>query len=148
MFRKLQKNYSTATAIGRKKSRNKNAIILSGLLFFVAFLLSGCGDFFDEKTAFMQSQHTREKIRERSLAPVVDPNASLPSVYQAPPEIIEQVVGGMKEFKLFYFCRYHRADELEKIVIAKDYNEYNKFISSEKGMVKKIKNKIIKILSL
>ena len=38
--------------------------------------------------------------------------------------------------------------EIEKIVIAKDYNEYNKFISSEKGMVKKIKNKIIKILSL
>lgn len=38
--------------------------------------------------------------------------------------------------------------KLEKIVIAKNYEEYDKFISSEKGVVKKIKNKIIKMLSL
>jgi hypothetical protein len=38
--------------------------------------------------------------------------------------------------------------KLEKIVIAKDYKEYDRFISSEKGVVNKIKNKIIKILSL
>tara|TARA_R110000787_G_scaffold284584_2_gene398492 strand:+ start:21742 stop:22260 length:519 start_codon:yes stop_codon:yes gene_type:complete len=38
--------------------------------------------------------------------------------------------------------------KLEKIVIAKDYKEYDRFILSEKGVVNKIKNKIIKILSL
>tara|TARA_R100000008_G_C3584663_1_gene171255 strand:+ start:2051 stop:2569 length:519 start_codon:yes stop_codon:yes gene_type:complete len=39
-------------------------------------------------------------------------------------------------------------DKIEDIVIAKNYNEYEKFISSEKSVVKKIKNKIIKMLSL
>jgi len=38
--------------------------------------------------------------------------------------------------------------KIEKIVIAKDYEEYDKFISSEKGVMKKIKSKIIKMLSL
>ena len=38
--------------------------------------------------------------------------------------------------------------ELEEIVIAKDYNEYEKFLSSEKSIVKKIKNKLIKFLSI
>tara|TARA_R110000824_G_scaffold186811_1_gene368033 strand:+ start:212 stop:736 length:525 start_codon:yes stop_codon:yes gene_type:complete len=39
-------------------------------------------------------------------------------------------------------------EKIEDIVIAKDYNEYEKFISSEKSVIKKIKNKIIKILNL
>ena len=39
-------------------------------------------------------------------------------------------------------------ERLEDIVIAKDYKEYDKFLSSEKSVVKKIKNKIIKMLSL
>ena len=39
-------------------------------------------------------------------------------------------------------------EKLEDIVIAKNYDEYEKFIESEEGMVKKIKNKIIKMLSL
>ena len=37
---------------------------------------------------------------------------------------------------------------LEDMIIAKDYKEYEKFLSSEQGVVKKIKNKIIKMLSL
>ena len=39
-------------------------------------------------------------------------------------------------------------DKIEDIVIAKNYEEYEKFLSSEKSVVKKIKNKIIKMLSL
>ena len=37
---------------------------------------------------------------------------------------------------------------LEDMIIAKDYKEYEKFLSSEQSVVKKIKNKIIKMLSL
>ena len=39
-------------------------------------------------------------------------------------------------------------EKIEDMVIAKDYKEYDKFLSSEKGIVKKIKNKIIKMLNL
>ena len=38
--------------------------------------------------------------------------------------------------------------ELEDMVIAKNYDEYNKFIKTKDGVVNKIKNKIIKILSV
>mgnify|MGYP001592786991 FL=1 len=39
-------------------------------------------------------------------------------------------------------------EKIEDIVIAKDYQEYEKFLSSEKSVFKKMKNKIIKMLSL
>ncbi len=39
-------------------------------------------------------------------------------------------------------------NKIEDIVIAKNYDEYNNFLKSEEGVVKKIKNKIIKMLSL
>ena len=40
-------------------------------------------------------------------------------------------------------------EDLERAqIIAKDYKEYEKFLSSEQSVVKKIKNKIIKMLSL
>ena len=45
-----------------------------------------------------------------------DPNVALPQAYTSPPKIFEQVVGGSSEWKLSYFCRYHRSDELKKIV--------------------------------
>jgi len=91
--------------------KRKTKILIS--ILWVIFL-SGCGDFFDEKTTFIRSQRIRDDIRE--IRPVVDPNVSLPSVYQAPPKIFEQIVGGTQEFKLFYFCRHHTADKLAKIV--------------------------------
>jgi hypothetical protein len=39
-------------------------------------------------------------------------------------------------------------NKIEDIVIAKNYEEYDKFLSSENNVIKKIKNKIIKMLSL
>ena len=39
-------------------------------------------------------------------------------------------------------------NKIEDIVIAKNYDEYNNFLKSEEGVIKKIKNKIIKMLSL
>ena len=45
-----------------------------------------------------------------------DPNVALPEAYTTPPKIIEQIVGGTSEWKLFYFCKHHSSDELKKII--------------------------------
>lgn len=99
-------------SIKKSSAIKGGAKMLIGLLWVI--FLSGCGDFFDEKTTFIRSQRIRDNIRE--IRPVVDPNVSLPSVYKAPPKISEQVVDGKKEFRLFYFCRHHTADKLATIV--------------------------------
>ncbi len=47
---------------------------------------------------------------------VTEPNIPIPEIYTTPPKIVEQIVGGTPEFKLFYFCKQHTSDELKKIV--------------------------------
>ena len=47
---------------------------------------------------------------------VTEPNIPIPEIYTTPPKIVEQMVGGTPEFKLFYFCKQHTSDELKKIV--------------------------------
>ena len=47
---------------------------------------------------------------------VPEPNIPIPEIYKTPPKIIEQIVGGTPEFKLFYFCKHHTSEELKKIV--------------------------------
>jgi len=45
-----------------------------------------------------------------------DPNVAVPEMYKVPPKIVKQKVGGTDEWKLFYFCKYHKSDELKKII--------------------------------
>jgi Flp pilus assembly secretin CpaC len=47
---------------------------------------------------------------------VPEPNIPIPEIYKTPPKVVEQMVGGLSEFKLFYFCKHHTSDELKKIV--------------------------------
>ncbi len=99
------------------KNINRSHCAIICFLVLIILFICGCGDFFDEKTAYLESQRIRDDVRVRALTPVDDPNAMLPSIYQEPPKIVEQVVGGNKEFKLFYFCRYHLAAELKQMII-------------------------------
>jgi hypothetical protein len=46
----------------------------------------------------------------------VEPNIPMPEIYNTPPKIVEQTVGGTQEFKLFYFCKHHTSDELKQII--------------------------------
>jgi type II secretory pathway component GspD/PulD (secretin) len=79
-------------------------------------LVGGCGDFLGGKTTGLQSQSI---IRDLSkIESVPEPNIAVPEIYKEPPKIIEQIVGGEPEFKLFYFCMYHTSDELRDIVHA------------------------------
>ena len=63
------------------------------------------------------------------LTPTPEPNVPMPELYQTPPKISEQIVGGAPEWKLFYFCRYHTSDELKKII----HEQYATKLFDQKG---------------
>jgi len=82
----------------------------------VVLLVGGCGDFLGGKTTGLQSQSIIRDLSKIEL--VSEPNIAVPEIYKEPPKIIEQIVGGESEFKLFYFCMYHTSDGLREIVHA------------------------------
>ena len=47
---------------------------------------------------------------------VADPNVPWPDPYSDPPKIFEHIVGGVSEWRLYYFCKHHTSDELRKII--------------------------------
>ena len=69
----------------------------------------------------ISAQTDTERIAEKALSdlkidPGPEPNIPMPAIYKAPPKIVEQVVNGEREFRLFYLCKYHTSDELQKII--------------------------------
>jgi len=82
----------------------------------VAVWHGGCADYVPEKATELQARSILNNLSR--IQPVPDPNVPVPEVYKAPPKIVEQNVAGASEFKLFYFCKYHRADQLQGIVQA------------------------------
>jgi len=64
------------------------------------------------------TEHNAEKaLRDLRIdVTVTEPNVPILEIYTTPPKIVEQMVGGAPEFKLFYFCLHHTSDELKKIV--------------------------------
>lgn len=76
----------------------------------------GCGDVLGQKSTDAQAESIIRDLSRIELVP--EPNISVPDIYKEPPKIVEQVVGGTPEFKLFYFCMYHTSDELKEIVQA------------------------------
>jgi len=86
------------------------------LMAAVAVILwgGGCADPFGEKSADLQSDKIIRDVGVINTAPV--PNIPIPEIYRAAPKIVEQVVNGKSEWKLFYFCKYHTSEELKTIV--------------------------------
>ncbi len=106
--------YRIMTSSGQNVNRSQ--WLIAGVTVAVLLLVGGCGDFLGGKTTSLQSQSI---IRDLSkIEPVSDPNIAVPEIYKEPPKIIEQIVGGESEFKLFYFCMYHTSDGLRDIVHA------------------------------
>ncbi len=93
---------------------NRSQWLIAGVTVAVVLLVGGCGDFIGGKSTSLQSQSIIRDLNR--LEPVSDPNIAVPEIYKEPPKIIEQIVGGEPEFKLFYFCMYHTSEELKKIV--------------------------------
>ena len=91
-----------------------NRTLLRALTMAAMAFISGCGDFFAQKPTELQSQRIRRDVA--TIRTVADSNIPMPDIYKAPPKIVEQTVGGGKEWKLFYFCRHHTSTQLAAIV--------------------------------
>jgi len=95
---------------------NRSQWLSVAMTVTVVLLVGGCGDFLGGKTTGLQSQSIIRDLSKIEL--VSEPNIAVPEIYKEPPKIIEQIVGGESEFKLFYFCMYHTSDGLREIVHA------------------------------
>ncbi|OHB60830.1 MAG: hypothetical protein A2167_00800 [Planctomycetes bacterium RBG_13_46_10] len=102
--------------------------ILTGFFVTAAFLfIEGCGDFLGEKAASIQSQSILNDLSTIKATP--EPNIPIPEIYKQSPKIVEQVVSGKPDWKLFYFCKYHTSEELKLIIQA----QFATQIFDEKG---------------
>ncbi len=68
-------------------------------------------------------------LRDLKISITPDPNVPIPEIYQAPPKVFEQIVGGVSEWKLFYFCKHHTSEELKKII----HEQFASKVFNEKG---------------
>jgi hypothetical protein len=104
--------YKIMTSSGQNISRSR-WLITALTVGFVIWVGGYCSLFAQTNT-----EHNAEKaISDLQIdTSFNDPNIPIPEIYETPPKIIEQIVGGKAEFKLFYFCGHHTSDELKKIV--------------------------------
>jgi type II secretory pathway component GspD/PulD (secretin) len=104
------------------------------LVLGVALWIGGCGDFLTDKTAGRESTKILDDLGK--VETTTEPNIPMPSIYKGPPKIVEQIVGGAPEWKLFYFCRHLSAPELEAIV----YKQFATLLFNVKGKSTTIKD--------
>lgn len=102
-------------------------MLIMALVLGVALWIGGCGDFLTDKTAGRESTKIIDDLGR--VETTTEPNIPMPSIYKGPPKIIEQVVAGVPEFKLFYFCRHLSSAELEAIV----HKQFATLIFNQKG---------------
>ena len=93
----------------------------------VTLCTGGYGDFLTTKTAGRESNKILDELGR--VETTTEPNIPMPSIYKQPPKIVEQVVAGLPEFKLFYFCRHLSSAELEAIV----HKQFATLIFNQKG---------------
>ncbi|NQT01654.1 MAG: hypothetical protein HQ580_06510 [Planctomycetes bacterium] len=100
------------TSSGQNVSRSR-WLITALTVGFVIWVGGYCSLFAQTNT-----EHNAEKALEELQIDTAtsEPNIPIPEIYETPPIIREQIVGGKAEFKLFYFCKQHTSDELKKIV--------------------------------
>jgi len=92
----------------------------------------GCGDFVTGKTAGREA--TRIISDFGGVKPTPEPNVPIPSIYKEPPKIVEQTVGGATEYKLFYFCKHHDSDDLQRVV----QSQFGSTLFDAKGKSKRV----------
>jgi type II secretory pathway component GspD/PulD (secretin) len=76
--------------------------------------LCGCHDLPDETVTAIETQNILRDIGE--METVAEFGAPWPAFYRQPPSKIKQIVGGVEEWKLVYFCRHNTADQMKRIV--------------------------------
>ncbi len=88
--------------------------LASVILPVVAIWMGGCGGFFAQKPTELESRNILRKlmvVKETTGAAIQKPD-----FYIKLPQITEGTVAGKKEFKLYYFCKYHRAGALTGMI--------------------------------
>ena len=80
---------------------------------FILLLIGGWGSIFAQTDTEHEAEQT---LRDLKIDITPDPNTTMPEIYKVPPKIVKQTVGGAEEWKLFYFCKYQKSDDLKKII--------------------------------
>lgn len=93
---------------------SRNHGLLAALLVLASIWLAGCHDWPDERATAIEAQNILRELNRIDTVP--DPNIPIPDIYKQPPKKVKQLVGGAEEWKLFYFCRYHTAEAMKKII--------------------------------
>ena len=108
----------------RKTSRNRTLIVAGAIVLWTG----GWGNIFAQTDTELEAERTLRELRINLHAPA-EPNVPVPDVYKTPPKIVEQIVGGTPEWKLFYFCRFHTSEDLKKII----HEQFATKVFDEKG---------------
>ena len=83
------------------------------MVVIIMLLIGGRGNL----SAQTDTEHEAEQtLRDLKIDITPDPNAAVPEMYKVPPKILKQTVGGADEYKLFYYCLYHKSDNLKTII--------------------------------
>ena len=109
-------------------------MLIVALAGVVTLWSGGCGDFVPPKTTGSESNSILDDLSKIETTP--EANIPMPSIYKRPPKIVEQIVGGAPEFKLFYFCQHHTAPELETIV----HKQFATLVFNAKGKSTAVKD--------
>ena len=117
-------------------------MLIIALVLGVALWIGGCGDFLTDKTAGRESNKILDDLGR--VETTTEPNIPMPSIYKGPPKIVEQIVGGAPEFKLFYFCRHLSAPELEAII----YKQYATKLFNKKAQSTTLKDYTVSSVGL
>ena len=88
--------------------------------------IGGWGTIFAQTNIENEAEKT---LKDLQIDVTPEPNILIPEVYTTPPKILKQKVGGVEEWKLFYFCRNHTSDELKKII----YEQFATILFDQKG---------------
>ena len=86
---------------------------MGAVILAVVLWIEGSVQLLAQPTTQDEAKDTLAKLQIRD---VPEPNIQMPEIYTREPEIIEQVVSGTPEWKLFYFCKYQPSNELKKII--------------------------------
>jgi len=100
--------------------------LTAAVALFLVLLIGGRGSIFAQTDTESEAERT---LRDLKIDITSDPNSVMPEIYKTPPKILKQTVGGAEEWKLFYFCRYHTSDELQKII----HEQFATKLFDEKG---------------
>ncbi len=106
-------------------SRSRGLFVV--FLFLGSLGLSGCHDWPDERATAIEAQNILRNLS--TIEEVPDTNLAIPDIYKVPPKKVRQVVGGAEEWKLFYFAKYIKAEEIKTLV----HEQFAARVFNEKG---------------